>query len=78
MHTTHAVAPSVVCTALQAWFEDFIVHLPLRLTQPFNFCSGMDRIVFVRSIDKSIELAISSVTKRKKLGVVEERAGPNC
>lgn len=78
MHTTHPLAPSFVCVALQAWLEDFIVHLPLRLTQPFNFCSGMDRIVFVRSIDKQIELVISSVTKRKNLGVVEERTGPNC
>lgn len=35
--------------ALVTWCEEFIVHIPLRITWLFNFCSGMETVMFMRN-----------------------------
>jgi hypothetical protein len=35
--------------ALVTWCEEFIVHIPLRITWLFNFCSDMETVMFMRN-----------------------------
>ena len=67
MQTPHSLAHSLSCTVLKAWCEYFMVKvcLPLRLTEPFNFCSGIWPVVFMRFYWE-MELMISSISTKKK------------